>query len=914
MEVRVLFEGTLDKCTYEHGKKDWKRRHFVFKHILASNIRSLELYAAGTKNWRKTEPKGVLALYPGYEILKIHEPKRPFAFEIKTVDHAYRLAAHSEDELNQWILILERESIVNSFCVEPEINDQMAKLGAVDICHLHIANSELRLLCAKDGRLLVAWPFTCLRRYMSTRGKFTVEAGRRAPTGEGKFTFLTPQHDEIYKLLDKVVKSRAGQIQSTASSHESLRKTQSVPIAAASVSKDDSQNGYDHLVSSASVSSSTADDQLSPGMTNSMKNTYSAPYGHLPSRDVTQTGTPLASQGLPQILPGGRLSAESKVGGQYDTLTQPVQDALNQPVQGKQGVGEDGYNTLNQHVLSAQEYNVLNRGPKLQATLRQPETEDVYNVIGETLHPVAIPDGYQVNEDGYHTLSTSRSNASAPEETYNTLDHGSPARSTHKASHRPGNTESQGSVTPVPKPTARRLFGPNDKHSSSVAEVDDIQSKAKPPPPPARKKPEHAMLQKSQSVDEGSELYHSLEMSKARPPAPNRRTSEQLRKLQKSQSLMVDENDDMYNTLDTCTSKVTHSPVQPRKIHGHINKQTSVDSEKMYNSLDATRVSTPPIPAWQKHSSSSNEGDDMYNTLGTKRVGPTLHNEKEDDLMASHLPRNDDDMYNTLDKSRTQHSLSVPVPAQRSFLSHGGTSSPLSSPCNRDSPELKRSSTSTMQSVRCPLHVDTSPSLAKTNRQASSLDNLDSYASTDASSTLEMTHQQSTSFDDLDSYARIDYVTLSPAKGTVKQPPIPKQRSSPSKERKTSAPDILSLAGYHGGKEFKKPGKSGLVSNLKASLEAGGLDLTKLPRKPKKLSREGSEELPTYAEVDERGASHTIADDVFVAVTPPTRPARSQSSPSDAKPGDDIYAELDQTAQVRPKSLQITKAKKNTKK
>ena len=69
------------------------------------------MYAAGTKNWRKTEPKGVLALYPGYEILKIQEPKRPFAFEIKTVDHAYRLAAHSEDELNQWILILERESI-----------------------------------------------------------------------------------------------------------------------------------------------------------------------------------------------------------------------------------------------------------------------------------------------------------------------------------------------------------------------------------------------------------------------------------------------------------------------------------------------------------------------------------------------------------------------------------------------------------------------------------------------------------------------------------------------------------------------------------------------------------------------------------------------------------------------------------
>ena len=782
----------------------------------------------------------------------------------------------------------------------------MAKLGAVDACHLHVANSELRLLCAKDGRLLVAWPFTCLRRYMSTRGKFTVEAGRRAPTGEGKFTFLTPQHDEIYKLLDKVVKSRAGQKPSTTISHESLRKTQSVPIASTSVSKDDPQNGYDHLISSASVSSSAADDQLSPGMTNSMKNTYSAPYGHLPSRDVTQTGTPLPSQGVPQILPGNRLSADSDVGDHYDTLSQPVQDTLNQPVQGKQGVGEDGYNTLNQQLLrSAQDcqdmYNVLNRGSKLGATSRQQETDDVYNVIGETLHPVTISAGYQVNEAGYNTLSSSQSNASAPEETYNTLDHGSPATSPHKTSHHPGNRESQGSVRPAPKPTARRLFEPSDKQSSSAVAADDLHSKAKPPPPPARKTPEQvAMLQKSKSVGEDSELYNSLEMSKARPPAANRRTSEQLRNLPKSQSLSVDENSDMYNTLDT--SKVTHPPVQPRKIHDHMNKQTPMDSDEMYNSLDATRASTPPIPACQTKFSSINEGDDMYNTLGTKRVGPALHyNEKEDNLMVSNLPRNDDDMYNTLDKSRTQPSLSVPVPAQRSLLSHGGTGSRLSSPCDRDSPELKRSVTSTMQSVRGPLHVDTSSSKAKTNRQASSLDDLDSYASIDASSAaLEKT--------------RIDYVTLSPAKGSVKQPPIPKQRSSPSKERKTSAPDVLSLTGHHGGKEFKKPGKIGLVSNLKASLEAGGLDLKKLQKKPKKLSREGSEELRTYAEVDEQVASQGMTNDVFVAVTPPTRPGRSQSSPSDAKPGEDIYSELDQTAQVRPKSLQITKAKKNTKK
>ena len=43
--------------------------------------------------------------------MKVHDPKKHFVFEIKAVDHTCRLAAHSEDELNQWILILERESV-----------------------------------------------------------------------------------------------------------------------------------------------------------------------------------------------------------------------------------------------------------------------------------------------------------------------------------------------------------------------------------------------------------------------------------------------------------------------------------------------------------------------------------------------------------------------------------------------------------------------------------------------------------------------------------------------------------------------------------------------------------------------------------------------------------------------------------
>ncbi|PFX28156.1 uncharacterized protein LOC111326613 [Stylophora pistillata] len=821
-EVRILHEGTLEKCTHDHGKKDWKRRYFVFKHILASNIRSLEFYSVGnSKNWRTAEPKGVLALYPGYEIIKVHEPKRHFVFEIKTIDHTYRLAAHSEDELNQWIVVLERENVVNSFYVDPETTDQMLKLGATGKCHLHVANSELRLLCAKDGRLLVAWPFTCLRRYMSARGKFIVEAGRRAPTGEGKFAFFTPQYDEIYKLLDNVVKSRAGH----KPSHETLKKTHPVPNDSGSPTcKETVDDGYDQLSCIPVTTSSN---------TNSLKDTYAAPYGHLPSRDMTRTGP----------VHGGQVASQaaSSDENRYNTQSQPMHGSEKQRISqhDKKPVSANEYNALDQRPAFPHQgqdmYSVLRQGPNPQTGTHQKETDDVYNVIGETLHSVPHA-SIQESEDVYDTLSSPKRNilpssTSAPEETYNALDHGSPVLPPRK-----GNFNSQASVR-SPKLAVRKLF---DSTPDEIDNMYNTLNTQRHPPLPVRKTPEQSMLQKSQPEDE---VYNMLDSaSKVRPLAPPRRTSEQL---------TYETN--MYNTLDS-------SSLGNSALH-----TTQQGSDEMYNTLNVARGGTSPIPNRPKSwTASSGIGDEMYNTLGNK-------------TMASISPRDDDNMYDTLDKTRGKPSPSVPVPTQRSFLT-------TSNPARKDTLGLKGNSTSLYHSTRCPLDVSSSP--AKTPQFTSSLDDPDSYAS-------------------------ISYSALLSPKGTQKNPPIPVKRSSPCKTRKTSAPDVLSFSGHTGLKDVRKQGK-GNVSNLKASLEAGGLDLTKQPRKPKMLSREGSDDLSPYEENAEQRGSEVLAENASVGGTLPNKPGRSLSSLSDH--GEDIYDKLQHTAQVKPKSSQITKAKKSPKK
>ena len=48
------------------------------------------------------------------------------------------------------------------------------------------------------------WPLSCIRKYGSnSKGTlFIIEAGRRAPQGEGMYAFRTKRADEIRKRLD----------------------------------------------------------------------------------------------------------------------------------------------------------------------------------------------------------------------------------------------------------------------------------------------------------------------------------------------------------------------------------------------------------------------------------------------------------------------------------------------------------------------------------------------------------------------------------------------------------------------------------------------------------------------------------------------------------------------------------------
>ena len=118
----------------------------------------------------------------------------------------------------------------------------MKKIEAELPCHLQLVHTEVRLVSAMDGKLLGLWPFKCIRRYKFVGNLFSIEAGRKAPTGEGIFEFISNECSEIYRVMDTIIRTKAGNTtmrrfasekvhNQIEQGHLPVRKANSVPVS-----------------------------------------------------------------------------------------------------------------------------------------------------------------------------------------------------------------------------------------------------------------------------------------------------------------------------------------------------------------------------------------------------------------------------------------------------------------------------------------------------------------------------------------------------------------------------------------------------------------------------------------------------------------------------------------------------------
>ena len=114
-------------------------------------------------------------------------------------------------------------------------------IGAHGDCLIAIT-TESEILCAlaSTKQVVGVWPFNCLRRYWCGEGVFGFEAGKRSPRGEGTFSFVSVQDEEIYTTLKKYIdRAKQATLQGKRTGVDSRPKFPLPPESSPPVSEDE---------------------------------------------------------------------------------------------------------------------------------------------------------------------------------------------------------------------------------------------------------------------------------------------------------------------------------------------------------------------------------------------------------------------------------------------------------------------------------------------------------------------------------------------------------------------------------------------------------------------------------------------------------------------------------------------------
>ena len=99
-----------------------------------------------------------------------------------------------------------------TFRVKASNSKQMQRIGAKDQrCLIHVSKWGVTLALERSRAVVAQWPLTTIRTYESAdNNEFTFEAGRRAPMGQGIYTFITAQGEDnrLFDAIDEYASAR----------------------------------------------------------------------------------------------------------------------------------------------------------------------------------------------------------------------------------------------------------------------------------------------------------------------------------------------------------------------------------------------------------------------------------------------------------------------------------------------------------------------------------------------------------------------------------------------------------------------------------------------------------------------------------------------------------------------------------
>ncbi|XP_017561741.1 docking protein 3 [Pygocentrus nattereri] len=237
----VAKEGSLFIQGVKFGKRIWRKTWVILFEPSPTGIGRLEMYdmrdggsppkPVGLKKLEKRVVRLADCLSitpaPGESC-----PTECAAFYLNTAERTYTLAGPKQDE---WVptlcqLAFQRNE-GGSDSKRPQQNNDMS-MSNNDLYstwspgqyQVKVLSSEASVRCCMSGSYLLSpekdalclldlntgktafyWPYRFLRRFGQIKDGITIEAGRRCHTGEGHFTFMSKQGNQIYRAIEEAI-------------------------------------------------------------------------------------------------------------------------------------------------------------------------------------------------------------------------------------------------------------------------------------------------------------------------------------------------------------------------------------------------------------------------------------------------------------------------------------------------------------------------------------------------------------------------------------------------------------------------------------------------------------------------------------------------------------------------------------
>ncbi|XP_077986901.1 uncharacterized protein LOC144441216 [Glandiceps talaboti] len=223
----VVYEGWLEKCNISNSdsKKNllrkkstssWKKFYFILRKE-RDETREYSVLAFYEKKPTTAQDgsklKGITKLWPHYKVEKCFPVKgKEYIFAVTTDQEKYQLNADGQSTMDTWVFYLQMQTTLrhdlpgSCFIVKAVDSDEHRRIGSFGSnCLLHISPWGITCALQLSRSLIGQWPLKCIRSFESSDdGRFTFEAGRCSPMGEGEYTFCTQkdQDNAMYDLID----------------------------------------------------------------------------------------------------------------------------------------------------------------------------------------------------------------------------------------------------------------------------------------------------------------------------------------------------------------------------------------------------------------------------------------------------------------------------------------------------------------------------------------------------------------------------------------------------------------------------------------------------------------------------------------------------------------------------------------